>query len=474
MPATFERVFVIDDDTIIRSSLTRHLQAQGLTVLGLANVTQAIEEHRREPADLVISDLRLPDGSGMEVMEFVKKQTPGADVIIMTGFGSVENAVAAMTSGAANYLLKPFSLPQLDVAIRQIVEKRTLRTENAYLKQRLEEEQHASGELLFRAPEMAHVWNLVKRVAPTDATVMIQGESGTGKELIARAIHENSSRKDGPYIKVNCAAVPENLLESEFFGHEKGSFTGATQRREGRFELANGGTILLDEVTEISLSLQTKLLRALQEREFERVGGNRTIKVDVRVLATSNRDLLKAVERGEFRQDLFFRLNVVPIKVPPLRERTGEVEFLINKFVERFSRKYGKDTVQISPLALDQLSRYPWPGNVRELQNCAERAVILGGDGGELEFPDFLPVPPAPEGSVDSALDTTAGFPTVAEMERRLILLALKKTRGNRNEAARLLDINVRTLRMKLRQYEGASVPAEAGGAGGSEQEVAS
>jgi two-component system, NtrC family, response regulator AtoC len=328
--------------------------------------------------------------------------------------------------------------------------------------------------------------------------VLVEGESGTGKELIARAIHQHSQRAKASYIKVNCAAMPENLLESEFFGHEKGSFTGATTRREGRFELANGGTLLLDEVTEISLNLQAKLLRVLQEKEFERVGGNRTIHVDVRVIATTNRNILSAVERGEFRQDLYFRLNVVPIQIPSLRERQGEVEFLLNSFLERVAKKYNQPIPRVSPEGMRLLSQYHWPGNVRELQNYAERAVILAEENRELEFHDFIsrpggkvtmplpvtvytapppsatPVPPAAspssapswtdlEASKASVEATTAallaphalgGIPTVETMEERLIQMALTQTTGNRNEAAKLLGINVRTLRNKLNLYE--------------------
>jgi DNA-binding NtrC family response regulator len=302
---------------------------------------------------------------------------------------------------------------------------------------------------------MNQVQKLIKQVAPTDATVLIEGESGTGKEVIARALHEKSLRKDKPYIKVNCAAVPENLLESEFFGHEKGAFTGATMKREGRFELANGGTLLLDEITEISLPLQAKLLRVLQEHEFERVGGARTIKIDVRIIATTNRDLVQAVASGKFREDLYYRLHVVPIKIPRLAERKGEVEFLLGKFLDQFARKHNKPAPRISPIALDQLCRYSWPGNVRELRNYAERAVILSTNEGELTYSDIIPSQAVSSG--DSVLGDGQDFPTLGDVEKRLILLALKKTSGNRNEAANLIGINVRTLRNKLKEYQGST-----------------
>lgn len=446
----FERSIIVDDDPLIRRMLVGHLQKQNLTTVAVMNCQQALEEQKREPADLLVIDLMLPDGNGLELLQSVKKLTPDADIVIMTGFGTIETAVEAMQLGAANYLLKPFTVPQFDVAIKQLEDKRKLETENSYLRERLALEDGSTGALLYRSEEMERIYRLIKRVGPTNATVLIDGESGTGKELIAHSIHRESSRRDKPYIKVNCAAVPENLLESEFFGHEKGSFTGATSRREGRFELANGGTLLLDEVTEIDPSLQAKLLRVLQEQEFERVGGTRTIKADTRIIATTNRDLSKAVERGEFRQDLYFRLNVVPIKVPPLRSRKGEVEHLLDCFLKRFAKKHNKTAPKVNPLALQQLCGYHWPGNVRELQNYAERAVILSEPDKDLEFSDFVMTPSSP---VDSVLDDQDGFPTVASMEERLIALALKRTKGNRNEAAKLLDINVRTLRNKLHEY---------------------
>ncbi|MEM9444246.1 MAG: sigma-54 dependent transcriptional regulator [Verrucomicrobiota bacterium] len=456
---SFERIMIVDDDPLIRRMLVSHLQKQHLTTVAVVNCQQALEEQKREPADLVVIDLMLPDGNGLELLQSIKKITNDVEIVLMTGFGTIETAVEAMQLGAANYLLKPFTIPQFSVAIDQLEEKRKLETENTYLRERLATEDGSTGHLLFRSEEMERIYRLIKRVGPTNATVLIEGESGTGKELIAHAIHMESARKSKPYIKVNCAAVPENLLESEFFGHEKGAFTGATARREGRFELANTGTLLLDEVTEIDPSLQAKLLRVLQEQEFERVGGTRTLKSDVRIIATTNRDLSKAVDRGEFRQDLYFRLNVVPIKVPPLRSRKGEVDFLLECFLERFAKKHNKEMPNVSLLAMQQLGGYHWPGNVRELQNYAERAVILSEQGRELEFSDFVMTPSSP---VDSVLDTRDTFPSVSQMEERLIGLALKRTKGNRNEAAKLLDINVRTLRNKLHEYADREEKAKA------------
>jgi DNA-binding NtrC family response regulator len=445
---------VVEDDPIVRRALVISLQKLEIPVLAVSSCRQAGEEQQKEPADLVISDLQLPDGNGMELLRQFKKTNPAVEVIIITGFGTIESAVEAMKMGASNYLLKPFTTSQLELAIAQIAQQRELRKQNTNLRNQLADESEFSS-LLCVSPEMNLVQKLIKQVAPTDATVLIEGESGTGKEVIARALHEMSLRKDKPYIKVNCAAVPENLLESEFFGHEKGAFTGATMKREGRFELANGGTLLLDEITEISLPLQAKLLRVLQEHEFERVGGSRTIKVDARIIATTNRDLVHAVSSGKFREDLYYRLHVVPIKVPRLAERKGEVEFLLGKFLDQFARKHNKPVPRVSPVALDQLCRYNWPGNVRELRNYAERAVILSTHEGELTYADIIPSQAV--SSEDAVLGDGQHFPTLGEVEKRLIFLALKKTSGNRNEAASLIGINVRTLRNKLKEYQGST-----------------
>jgi DNA-binding NtrC family response regulator len=449
---------VVEDDPIVRRALVISLQRMEIPVLAVSSCFQATEEQQKEPADLVISDLQLPDGSGMELLRQFKKVNPAVEVIIITGFGTIESAVEAMKMGASNYLLKPFTTSQLELAIAQIAQQRELRKQNTNLRNQLADESEFSS-LLAVSPEMASVQKLIGQVAPTDATVLIEGESGTGKEVIARALHEKSLRKDKPYIKVNCAAMPENLLESEFFGHEKGAFTGATMKREGRFELANGGTLLLDEITEISLPLQAKLLRVLQEHEFERVGGSRTIKVDARIIATTNRDLVQAVAAGKFREDLYYRLHVVPIKVPRLAERKGEVEFLLGKFLGQFGRKHNKPVPRVSAIALDQLTRYAWPGNVRELRNYAERAVILTSGEGELTYADIVPSQVA--NSEDSVLGDGQKFPTLGEVEKRLIFLALKKTSGNRNEAANLIGINVRTLRNKLKEYQGSAAGGE-------------
>ncbi|HTV75801.1 MAG TPA: sigma-54 dependent transcriptional regulator, partial [Candidatus Baltobacteraceae bacterium] len=373
-------------------------------------------------------------------------------VIVTASIGSIESAVDCIRNGAFDYLIKPFSNEQIEIALRRTEEFSQLVRVNRYLSQN-----DRPLEFLGCSPETENLRQLVRKVARTQATVLIQGESGTGKEVIAQEIYRQSSRANAPFIKVNCAAIPENLIESEFFGHEKGAFTGALNKREGRFELAHGGTILLDEISEISPGTQAKLLRVLQEREFERVGGNRTIKVDVRVIATTNRNLQQSVDRKEFRQDLFFRLNVVPMYVPPLRERPEDVVLLMREFTRCFCRQHGISVKGFTEEARRILTNHSWPGNVRELQNVIERAIILCGDNGMLGpehlgmgFSHELVAPLAIEVAADSAVP---GEPrkllTLAEMEKNHILSALNYCKGNRTHAANLLDVSIRTLRNK-------------------------
>jgi DNA-binding NtrC family response regulator len=374
-----------------------------------------------------------------------------------------------MRDGAFDYLIKPFSFDQIEVTLKKAEDFTQLVKVNQYLTREEDEEGY---ELLGRSPAMEKLRDLIRKVARTQATVLIQGESGTGKELVARALYRESPRGSAPFIKVNCAAIPENLIESEFFGHEKGAFTGAMNKREGRFELAHGGTILLDEISEISPQVQAKLLRVLQERELERVGGSRTIKVDVRVIATTNRDLAHSVERKEFRQDLFFRLNVVPVLVPPLRERKQDIPFLAEQFMHRFMRKHGVRVGGIAARCQAALQAHSWPGNVRELQNVIERAVILCTDGENLQDAHLGIFPISQSGALEST--STAGASdsspsnddviSLAEIEKRYILKALEHCQGNRTRAAEKLCISVRTLRNKLNEYGFSSKPEEAAG----------
>jgi DNA-binding NtrC family response regulator len=387
-------------------------------------------------------------------------------VVMMTSYGSVESAVECMRNGAFDYITKPFSTDQIEVTLKKADDFTRLVRVNQHLNDG--ERSDVGYEILGDSEPMAKLADMIRKVSRTEATVMIQGESGTGKELVARAIHRQSPRSQEPFISVNCAAVPENLVESEFFGHEKGAFTGATTRREGRFELAHGGTILLDEISEISPVVQSKLLRVLQERELERVGGNRTIRVNVRVVATTNRDLAQSVEKGEFRQDLYFRLNVVPVFVPSLRDRRGDIELLAEYFMKRYSRKHGCKVAGLSDEALRDLVNHRWPGNVRELQNVIERAVILSSEG-EMVGTESLgliapsqgtssvqfaapSVPSADELSSDEDSDDERLMP-LDELEKRHILKTLDSVGGNRTKAAGILSISIRTLRNKLKEY---------------------
>jgi DNA-binding NtrC family response regulator len=462
-----EKIVVLEDDEIIRKNLEAQLRKRRYDVAATDSIAGAQTILAKDTFDLIFVDVRLPDGSGTDLLRELQGRPQKPLVVMMTGFGSVEAAVECMRNGAFDYMLKPFSNDQLEVTLRKAEDFSQLLKVNQYFSQAGEDE--SGYELLGQSGVMQTLRQLIRKVAPTQATVLITGESGTGKELVARALHRQGQRANAAFIKLNCAAIPENLIESEFFGHEKGAFTGAVNKREGRFELAHNGTILLDEISEISPQIQAKLLRVLQERELERVGGNRTIKVDVRVIATTNRHLEESVDRKEFRQDLYFRLNVVPIHVPPLRERKEDVPELARQFMQRFARKHGVRVRGMSDTCLAALNFHNWPGNVRELQNVIERAVILCGDAGLLETehlgfnqrPASASVPIAPP-SVAIQPTTTSATPvsishdsdaSLAEMEKRHILSVLEQTQQNRTHAARVLGISVRTLRNKLNEY---------------------
>jgi DNA-binding NtrC family response regulator len=456
-----EKVIVLEDEQIVRKSLETFLRRKRYDVASAGSIAEAQEFLDKDNFDIIFLDVKLPDGDGTDLLKSLQSRPQRPLAVITTGFASVESAVDCMKNGAFDYLIKPFSMEQIEVTLRKAEEFTQLLKVSHFLSQDTEEPQT----LLGQSSGMENLRQLIRKVARTQATVLIQGESGTGKELVARALYRESPRANAPFIRVNCAAVPENLIESEFFGHEKGAFTGALNKREGRFELAHGGTILLDEISEISPNLQAKLLRVLQEREFERVGGNRTIKVDVRVIATTNRHLEQSVEKKEFRQDLFFRLNVVPIHVPPLREHAEDISSLAEEFMRRFARKHGVQARGFSDEALRQLASHTWPGNVRELQNVIERAVILSGENGLLE-PEHLGVtrlnPIADSAATTDQTDAAATgvgkahFPTMSELEKRHILAALDRCKGNRTHAARLLGLSIRTLRNKLHEYNNA------------------
>jgi len=476
---SIEKVIVVEDDKPLQANLKAHLQQRRCEVLAVSNLAGAREGIAKDTFDLIFLDVRLPDGEGTDLLKELQQRPQRPLVVIMTGVGSITSAVDCMRNGAFDYLTKPFSYDQIDVVLKKADEFSRIVRVNQFLSK----ETDTGWELLGSSPAIEQVRLLVRQVARTQATVLIQGESGTGKELVARALHKESPRASAPLIKVNCAAIPDNLIESEFFGHEKGAFTGALNKREGRFELAHGGTILLDEISEISPSLQSKLLRVLQEREFERVGGSRTIKVDVRVIATTNRRLEQAVQRKEFREDLYFRINVVPIHVPPLRERREDILFLAEHFLHWFVRKHGCSAQSLSASCAGVLTGHPWPGNVRELQNVIERAVILAGDSRVVEPAHLcltalplqpapalepvptvalspvpagvIPAPPSPAPAPVAPAQPLAAFPPLHELEKRHIFAALERCKNNRTQAARVLGISVRTLRNKLNEYSG-------------------
>jgi DNA-binding NtrC family response regulator len=453
-----EKIIVLEDDAIVRRNLEQQLRNRRYDVAAVETIAEAQEYLNRDNFDLIFLDVRLPDGDGTDLLKALQLRPQKPLVVVISGFGTVETAVDCMKNGAFDYMIKPFSSEQLDVTLKKAEEFTQLVRVNHFLSQ--DNNEDTGCELLGQSAVMENLHQLIRKVAHTQATVLIQGESGTGKELVARAIYRASTRANAPFIKVNCAAIPENLIESEFFGHERGAFTGALNKREGRFELAHGGTILLDEISEISPSVQAKLLRVLQERELERVGGNRTIKVDVRVIATTNRRLDESVEKKEFRQDLFFRLNVVPIHLAPLREHPEDVPLLAAEFTRRFSRKHGVQVHGLSTKAVQALKAHHWPGNVRELQNVIERAVILCDGHNELE-PEHLGFNEPPADMSLSSGTNSNGFTTLAELEKQHILAALRRCDGNRTHAAKMLNISIRTMRYKLLEYNGNPVQGE-------------
>lgn len=445
------RILIVDDEESHRIMLRAVLQAEGYQIFEAADGAEAIRAVEQETFDLILLDLRLQTMDGIEALSEIRKVSPLVPVIIMTAFASIKTAVEALKAGASDYLTKPLDIDELKVLMEKALELYDLRTENIFLKERLGDRFDFSR-LIGQSPKMQGLFNTLSLVAPTDATVLIQGESGTGKELVANAIHHNSLRKNQPFIKVSCAALPETLLESELFGHEKGAFTGAISRREGRFQIAHRGTIFLDEVGEMSSSTQIKLLRVLQEKEFEPLGSNRTIKVDVRVIAATNKNLEKEVKERHFREDLFYRLNVVPIILPSLRERREDIPILASHFFSFYREKNRKELKAISGKAMDLLVRYNWPGNVRELENVIERAVIMAQ--GEVIAPVDLPPQIQALAKEKDAQDFY--FPpgiSLAQIERALILKTLEDTGGNRSRAAEILGINRRTLQNKLKEY---------------------
>jgi len=448
MPA---KILVVDDDAAHRTMLNAVLSAEGYTVQEADDGDTACRAVEQTIFDLVLMDLRMKRMHGDTAQAKMRVISPGTPVVIMTAYGSVRSAVKALKSGARDYLTKPIDTDELKLLVTRILHHRRLETENQNLKQRLN--MHFNfGNIIGRSPSMRKLFDMLALVAPSEATILIQGESGTGKELVANAIHHNSRRQDRPFIKVNCAALPENLLENELFGHEKGAFTGALGPQKGRFQLAHQGSLFLDEIAEMTPATQAKILRVLQEREFEPVGGNRTIRVDVRIISATNRHLEAEIAAGRFREDLYYRLNVVTVTVPPLRERTTDIPLLADYFLKQYARKNHRRLNSIQPRAMDMLLRHAWPGNVRELENIIERAVIMAREVviRPEDFPAFLQ---------DSNNDTPAAKPVPAsgrllkDMEKEMIMTTLEDMGGNRTKTAALLGISRRTLQLKLKDY---------------------
>jgi two-component system NtrC family response regulator len=442
------RILVVDDEPAQRELVCGFLRKHGFDVVEAGGGREAVARFKQEPFDLVLTDQRMPDLSGLEVLEAVRSTSPETAVVIITAYGTIETAVSAVKAGAADYLTKPLNLDDLLHRVHRVRERQRLVAENRELREALAERHRVEG-IIGDSGRMQEVLSLVRRVAPSDATVLIRGESGTGKELIARALHYASPRAGGPLVKVNCAALAESLLEAELFGHEKGAFTGAVASRKGRFELADGGSIFLDEIGDLPPHLQVKLLRVLQEREFERVGSSRPIKVDVRLLAATHRNLEALVREGRFREDLYYRINVVTIMLPPLRERREDLPPLIEHFLRAFAGKNGKTIRGLTREAREALLRYDYPGNIRELENLMERAVVLTRDDviGVEDLPLTLEAPASESGE-------GAGLVVAVEgLERRMIQEALARADGTQTRAAELLGISERVLRYKLKKY---------------------
>ena len=447
-PAT---LLVADDDPGLRESLERTLTREGYRVVLASDGRAALERVQAGGVDLIVTDLRMPGLTGLELLRAAKAIMPDVDVILLTAFGTVEEAVKAMKDGAYDFLTKPFRREQLIKLVDKALERRDLIEQNKALKKQLEDIR-AKGQMIGSSPSFRRMLTLVEQVADSSATILIQGESGAGKELVARTVHERSGRRNGPFVAVNCAALPETLLESELFGYEKGAFTGAAGRKDGRFELANGGTLFLDEVADLSLVTQPKILRMLQEGEFERLGGTRTIQVDVRIVAATNQDLADMVKERRFREDLYYRLNVITVRVPPLRERHEDIRLLAQHYLRVYAAKNGRTLDGFSNEALERLESYAWPGNVRELENLIERTVLLARKD-RIDAEDLPEEVAGVKRPPRDAILELVGTP-LADIEQRLLDETLRITGGNKTQAAKLLGIDVRTVARKLERRE--------------------
>jgi two-component system response regulator HydG len=445
------KILVVDDERSHRRMIEAVLSAEGYEIMQADNGQAAIEAVEEKFYDLIIMDIRMPKLGGIDALKKLKTISPGIPIIIMTAYASVGTAVDALKAGASDYLTKPLDIEELKLLVAKTLRIHQLEKENIYLKERLDDRFDFSS-IIGQSTAMKRLFETMALVAPSEATALIVGESGTGKELIANAIHQNSPRKDRPFIKVNCAALPETLLESELFGHEKGAFTGALARKQGRFQLADQSSIFLDEIAEMSPATQAKILRVLQERDFEPVGSTQTVKVDTRVIAATNKNLEEEITAGHFREDLYYRLNVVTLTVPPLRDRREDIPYLADFFLKQYAKKNRRLIKGFTPRATDMLMRYDWPGNVRELENIIERGVIMSR--GEvitpLEFPNDLQE--LDDELKDSHISLTPGR-SLKEVEKAMILRTLEETGGNRTHAAKILGISRRTLQLKLKEY---------------------
>jgi DNA-binding NtrC family response regulator len=461
-----KRILIVEDDDAVRQTMVDLLSEAGFEVEGAEDGEAAIKVVQENSFNIVITDLKMPRGDGLEVLEQVKKIDSQTIVIICTGYGTVDTAVKAMKLGAYEYITKPIKIEELKLVVERALDYQRLQAENTLLQRQLKAKYRFKN-LIGDSDVMQQVFQFIEKIAATNSTVLICWESGTGKELVARAIHYNSDRKNEPMIPVNCGAIPEDLLESELFGYEKGAFTGAVKTRVGRFELANGGTVFLDEIGDMSPALQVKILRVLQEHEFERVGGVKSIKVDIRIIAATHRDLEKAVKQGTFREDLYYRLNVIPLVLPPLRERKSDIPLLVHYFIEKFNIEKKQGIEGISPEALQCFMAYHWPGNVRELENIVERLVILKGEGmiEQEDVPEKIVGSEWSEGSPSLTIpDGGMSFNTaVSEFEKELILRALNKTNWVKNRAAKLLQLKRTTLVEKMKKIK---LTRENGGVG--------
>ncbi|MDY6854531.1 MAG: sigma-54 dependent transcriptional regulator [Thermodesulfobacteriota bacterium] len=443
------RILIVDDEEVIREGCCRVLSKEDYKVKSIASGKDGLRLAKESPFDLILLDLKMPDIDGLEALSFFKEQDPDVVVIIITGYPDVQTAVNAMKLGAYDYISKPFTPEALRLIVKRGLEKRTLILENKYLKEKLNVT-NQSEQIIGKSEPMQRIYGMIRKIAPTDSTVLVTGESGTGKELIAKAIHAHSLRRDNEFVAVDCGALVETLLESELFGHVKGSFTGATQTKHGSLELANGGTFFFDEVSNLSLNMQSKLLRVIQEREIKPVGSEKKVPIDVRIIAATNQDLRNAIKEKTFREDLYYRLSVFPIRLPPLKERAEDIPLLVEHFVNKYNKKKRKLSIRVAQETMDLLLRYTWPGNIRELGNTIERAMILTDDG--IILPEDLPWYIRDQRE-DKGGILSKGLVSLQEVEKMHIEYVLDKTRWNKSKTAEILGIDRKTLYQKVKKY---------------------